>query len=133
MSVSDKLLSLAEIEAELPSGWQFIVEAKEAASGEKRVRASTKVPQEEAVLTGTPKIIASFTFANFRDAFSVMTMVAFEAEAADHHPEWSNVYNRLSVALSTHTTGGVSAKDMALAQHITRFAKERFGVSADSS
>ena len=44
-----------------------------------------------------------------------MTRIAFEAEAADHHPEWFNVYNRIEVRLTTHDTGGLSDKDTALA------------------
>ncbi len=56
-----------------------------------------------------------FKFKNFRDAMAWMTRIAFEAEAADHHPEWFNVYNRVEVRLTTHDTGGLSDKDTALA------------------
>lgn len=56
-----------------------------------------------------------FSFANFVAAFSFMTAVALRAEKADHHPEWSNVYNRVRVVLRTHDAGGVTELDLALA------------------
>jgi 4a-hydroxytetrahydrobiopterin dehydratase len=59
-----------------------------------------------------------FKFADFGAAFAFMTRVALEAEKADHHPEWSNVWNRVDILLSTHSEGGVTAKDIALAQKI---------------
>jgi 4a-hydroxytetrahydrobiopterin dehydratase len=60
-----------------------------------------------------------FKFGSFREAFSFMTRVAFEAEAMDHHPDWTNVYNRVAVRLNTHDAGGkVTAKDVLLAQKI---------------
>lgn len=70
--------------------------------------------------TETPAALsAEFTFANFRAAFAFMTAVAFAAEAAGHHPEWTNVYNRVSVRLTTHDAGNtVTAKDHALAREI---------------
>jgi len=58
------------------------------------------------------------TFADFTHAFAFMTDVAGEADRADHHPEWSNVYNRVSVRLTTHDAGGVTEKDVALAKFI---------------
>ena len=61
-------------------------------------------------------ISKTFRFRNFRDAMAWMTRAAFEAEAADHHPEWRNVYNRVEVRLTTHDTGGLTAKDIALAE-----------------
>jgi len=63
-------------------------------------------------------IECAFEFKNFKEAFSVMTRVAFEAEAQNHHPDWSNVYNRLYVRLSTHDANGVTASDFKLAQSI---------------
>ncbi|HMB61994.1 MAG TPA: 4a-hydroxytetrahydrobiopterin dehydratase [Eudoraea sp.] len=65
-------------------------------------------------------IECSFEFKNFKEAFSLMTRVAFECEAQNHHPDWSNVYNRLYVRLSTHDAGGVTEKDFNLAQSIER-------------
>ena len=63
-------------------------------------------------------IAKSFKFADFGAAFGFMTRVALAAEKADHHPEWSNVWNRVDILLSTHSDGGVTAKDVALAAKI---------------
>ncbi|RZS90723.1 4a-hydroxytetrahydrobiopterin dehydratase [Aquimarina brevivitae] len=60
-------------------------------------------------------IHTSFEFNDFKDAFSVMSRIAFEAEAAQHHPDWTNVYNKLHITLSTHDADGVTEKDLALA------------------
>ncbi|MEF3079214.1 4a-hydroxytetrahydrobiopterin dehydratase [Winogradskyella poriferorum] len=57
-------------------------------------------------------------FDNFKDCFSAMSRIAFECEALNHHPNWSNVYNVLNISLSTHDAGGVTQKDFALAQAI---------------
>ena len=62
----------------------------------------------------------SFKFKTFRDAMAWMTRIAFEAEAADHHPAWLHVYNRVEVRLTTHDTGGLSDKDLALASVMER-------------
>ena len=67
---------------------------------------------------------ATFTFPDFRRAFAFMTEVAFAAEAAGHHPEWSNVYNRVSIRLTTHDAGNtVTEKDHQLAAAITKIAE----------
>ena len=63
-------------------------------------------------------ITRSFKFTDFVEAFGFMTRVALLAEKADHHPEWSNVYNRVDVLLTTHDAGGLSARDVALAEAI---------------
>jgi 4a-hydroxytetrahydrobiopterin dehydratase len=61
----------------------------------------------------------SFTFSDFTEAFAFMTRVAFLAEAQHHHPNWSNVYNRVDIALTTHDAGNVvTDKDRKLAQGI---------------
>ncbi len=62
------------------------------------------------------KIRKTFKFADFRDAFAFMTRCAFEIEKMDHHPEWFNVYNKLTVELTTHDAGDVTAKDVELAR-----------------
>lgn len=59
-----------------------------------------------------------FTFADFGEAFAFMTRVAIRAEKADHHPEWSNVWNRVDIRLTTHDAGGLSSRDVELAQAI---------------
>ncbi len=63
-------------------------------------------------------IETSFEFKNFKEAFSVMTRIAFECEAQGHHPDWSNVYNSLNIRLNTHDADGVTEKDFKLAQSI---------------
>lgn len=56
-----------------------------------------------------------FEFADFAEAFGFMTRIAIIAEKMDHHPEWSNVYNRVAILLTTHDAGGLSERDLALA------------------
>jgi 4a-hydroxytetrahydrobiopterin dehydratase len=63
-------------------------------------------------------IETSFEFENFKEAFSVMTRIAFECEAQGHHPDWSNVYNSLHIRLNTHDAEGVTEKDFKLAKTI---------------
>ena len=68
-------------------------------------------------------ITRRFTFADFSEAFAFMTRVALLAEKADHHPEWSNVWNRVDIALTTHDAGGLSHKDVAMAEAIEALAE----------
>ena len=68
-------------------------------------------------------------FANFKEAFAFMTEVAAAADRADHHPEWSNVYNEVSIQLTTHDADGLTEKDTALAREIER-ALQHFRVAA---
>ena len=63
-----------------------------------------------------------FRFGDFGEAFAFMTRVAIAADKADHHPEWSNVYNRVAITLTTHDAGGLSARDVALAKAIDAMA-----------
>ena len=67
---------------------------------------------------GRDAIGRSFTFDSFSEAFAFMTQVALLAEKADHHPEWSNVYNRVDIVLTTHDAGGLSTRDIDLATQI---------------
>ena len=67
-------------------------------------------------------IARSFTFADFSAAFGFMARVALLAEQHNHHPEWSNVWNRVDITLTTHDAGGLSARDLALAAAIDRIA-----------
>lgn len=67
-------------------------------------------------------IARSLTFADFNAAFGFMTRVALLADKVDHHPEWSNVYNRVSVLLTTHDVGGVTRRDIDMARFIDEAA-----------
>lgn len=76
-------------------------------------------------LTGLPGwnrdgefLVRSYKFKDFAHAFAFMTRVAGLAEAADHHPEWSNVYNRVDIRLTTHDAGGLTGRDTELAAAI---------------
>jgi 4a-hydroxytetrahydrobiopterin dehydratase len=73
-------------------------------------------------VAGRDAIQKSFKFADFNQAWGFMTRVALAADKADHHPEWSNVYNRVEIVLSTHDAGGVTDKDVALAKFIDQAA-----------
>jgi 4a-hydroxytetrahydrobiopterin dehydratase len=67
------------------------------------------------------KLRRTFTFKDFSGAFAFMTRVALAAEKMDHHPEWSNVYNKVTIALSTHDAGDVvTEKDRKLAAAIDK-------------
>ena len=59
-----------------------------------------------------------FTFKNFSEAWAFMSRVALLAEKHDHHPEWSNVYNRVAITLTTHDAGGLSERDARMARAI---------------
>jgi 4a-hydroxytetrahydrobiopterin dehydratase len=86
-------------------------------------------PAREAALAAIPTwtwdrdadaIRRDFRFKDFSEAFGFMSRVALLAEKAGHHPEWSNVYNRVSIGLSTHDAGGLTDKDISLARDIDR-------------
>ena len=63
-----------------------------------------------------------FRFRDFNEAFGFMSRVALMAEKSDHHPEWSNVYNRVDIVLTTHDVGGISQRDIRLARFIDSIA-----------
>ncbi len=67
-------------------------------------------------------IARQFKFADFSQAFAFMTRVALLAEAQEHHPEWSNVWNTVDILLTTHDAGGLSARDVRLAEAIDGLA-----------
>ena len=67
-------------------------------------------------------IEAEFSFKGFNAAFGFMTRVALAAEGQNHHPEWSNVYNRVTIRWTTHSEGGVTELDVKLARACSRFA-----------
>lgn len=70
---------------------------------------------------GCDALTRDLRFTDFSSAWAFMTRVALAAEAANHHPEWSNVYSRVNITLTTHDAGGLSDKDGALARAIDRF------------
>jgi len=71
---------------------------------------------------GRDAITKTFTFQDFNQAFGWMSRVALAAEKMDHHPEWQNVYRTVEVTLATHSAGGVTQRDIALAKAMDEFA-----------
>lgn len=72
---------------------------------------------------GRDAIYKEFLFKDFNQAFGFMARVGLQAEKMDHHPEWFNVYNKVQITLSTHDCGGLSEKDVKLANFIETVAK----------
>lgn len=89
--------------------------------GEARQRALSRVPDWHAA-RDRDAITRTFSFSGFGEAFAWMTRVALMAEKMDHHPEWSNVFNRVTVTLTTHDAGGLSDRDIILAEAIDGLA-----------
>ena len=71
---------------------------------------------------GDRAIVRELSFPDFARAMGFMAAVAVHADRVDHHPEWSNVYNKVEIVLSTHDAGGLSDKDVALAKFIDQVA-----------
>lgn len=88
-------------------------------SGEEAAERLATVPGWE--LDGDA-LVRTFTFSNFARAFGFMAAAAVTAEKMNHHPEWSNVYNRVTVRLSTHDVGGLSELDFELATKMSDLA-----------
>lgn len=86
-----------------------------------RRAAMKKLPQWKKV-RGRDAIARTFVFADFSEAFGFMARAALAAEKMDHHPEWANVYKRVEVTLSTHEAGGVTERDIRLAEAMDRIA-----------
>ncbi|WP_206931668.1 4a-hydroxytetrahydrobiopterin dehydratase [Roseococcus thiosulfatophilus] len=82
-----------------------------------RAALATELP-EWRLVEGRDALTRSFRFRDFSAAWGFMARVALLAEAQDHHPEWSNVYNRVEITLTTHDAGGLSARDVKLARSI---------------
>lgn len=74
------------------------------------------------IVEGRDAIKKDFKFKNFNEAFGFMTRVALKADQIDHHPEWFNVYNSVSITLSTHVCHGLSSMDIKLATFIDSVA-----------
>jgi 4a-hydroxytetrahydrobiopterin dehydratase len=70
-------------------------------------------------------VSTTLEFASFAAAWGFMSQVAIEADKLDHHPEWSNVYNRVTIKLTTHDAGGLTEKDIALAEKIREAGSHR--------
>ena len=92
----------------------------EAGPAAEQVRACVPQWRLDAQRGGT--ITREFVFADFVQAFAFMTQVALLAEKQDHHPEWSNVYNRVAVTLTTHDVDGLSRNDIDLARFMDQVA-----------
>ena len=71
------------------------------------------------------KLHRKLVFSNFIEAFGFMSRVALLAETANHHPEWSNVYNRVEIYLTTHDAGGITDRDFDLAERINALAGQQ--------
>ena len=80
---------------------------------------------------GGAAITRTFRFRGFRDAMAFMTRAAFEADHMNHHPEWSNVYNRVEVRLTTHDTGGLTDNDFELARRMDKVASRALAKPED--
>lgn len=89
---------------------------------------AAEVPDGWAVVDG--KLHRDLTFDDFAAAFAFMTRVAAEAERADHHPEWSNSWNSVSIDLVSHDAGGITARDHHLAEAINAVLGD--GASGDA-
>jgi 4a-hydroxytetrahydrobiopterin dehydratase len=89
-----------------------------------RIGATSAVAQLKgwAPAEGRDAIVKTFSFPDFNAAFGFMTRVALLADKLDHHPEWSNVYNRVEVLLATHDADGVTALDVQLASFMDEIA-----------
>ncbi len=81
----------------------------------------TKLPGSWVLAPDHKSIHHTYKFKSFAEAWSFMTHVALLAEKADHHPDWSNSYNKVEITLSSHDAGGVTERDINLAQAITDF------------
>ncbi|KAK3107204.1 hypothetical protein FSP39_009360 [Pinctada imbricata] len=75
------------------------------------------------MVEGRDAIYKEFLFKDFNQAFGFMTRIAIQADKMDHHPEWFNVYNKVQITLSTHDCGGLSQRDVKLANFIEQVAK----------
>ncbi|MGC6512308.1 MAG: 4a-hydroxytetrahydrobiopterin dehydratase [Parvibaculales bacterium] len=90
-------------------------------SNSERLNAMKNLPGWSKV-RGKEAIQKTFTFTSFSAAFAWMTKIALRAEQLDHHPEWFNVYNKVTVTLTTHDVGGLSQLDVEMASYMNKTA-----------
>ena len=90
---------------------------------DQRQAARAELPNWQMV-DGRDALSRTFEFADFSAAFGFMSRVALAAEKLDHHPEWSNVWNRVEITLSSHDAGGLTERDIKLAKIIDKLAGE---------
>ncbi|MBM4335239.1 MAG: 4a-hydroxytetrahydrobiopterin dehydratase [Deltaproteobacteria bacterium] len=95
--------------------------------GEKQIESALRALPGWSIRAG--KLHRELRFADFSAAFGFMTRVALEAEKRDHHPEWSNVWSRVSIDLVTHESGGITERDVALAQVISELSRAGGAIS----
>jgi 4a-hydroxytetrahydrobiopterin dehydratase len=95
--------------------------------------ALAQLPGWSKAADGRDAIVRSYRFADFNGAWGWMCQVALMAEKLDHHPEWSNVYNRVEVLLTTHDADGVTQLDMQMARFMEEVAAGRTPVQASSA
>lgn len=98
--------------------WRIMIQSLNSAE---RAELAQKLPEWQ-LASGRDAIIRTFKFQDFVEAFGFMAQIAILAEKMDHHPEWSNVYNRVEILLTTHDCDGLSARDVTLALAIDRLA-----------
>lgn len=80
------------------------------------------IPDRWSLDDGGRALVRTFKFKNFSEAFAFLTRVALHAEKVDHHPEFTSVWNRVDFRLTSHDTGGVTERDLALAKSINAIA-----------
>ena len=83
---------------------------------------SSEAPEGWSIEEGGKALTRTLTFKDFSEAFAFLTRVAMHAEKVDHHPEFTNVWNRVDFRLTSHDAGGVTKRDIKLAQAINRLA-----------
>lgn len=81
-----------------------------------------ETPEGWSLEDGGKALVRSFRFKDFSEAFGFLTRVALHAEKADHHPEFTSVWNRVDLRLTSHDSGGVTQRDVKLAEAINRLA-----------
>lgn len=92
-------------------------------SSDERAALASRLP-DWTLSEGHDAICRTFVFRDFSEAFGFMTRVALAAEKADHHPAWRNVYRKVEVVLSTHDAGGLTMRDVRLAETMDRIAAQ---------